>query len=99
MSAGAYAALNLGSHVGDDLAAVEENRRVLMAALGLEGAALLVPSQVHGTDLVSVSSSDAAALSRARTKAVEGADGLVVAAPNVAALLCFADCAGCPRGT
>lgn len=93
VSAGAYAALNLGSHVGDDLAAVEENRRVLMAALGLEGSALLVPSQVHGTDLVSVSSSDPAALSRARTKAMEGADGLVVAVPNVAALLCFADCA------
>lgn len=50
-----YDSLNLGSHVGDDLEAVEENRRILLRALGAEGAALVVPNQVHGTDLVEVS--------------------------------------------
>ncbi|MCI8468234.1 MAG: laccase domain-containing protein [Eggerthellaceae bacterium] len=92
VSEGAYASLNLGSHVDDDPAAVAENRRLLMAALGAPGMPLVVPNQVHGTRLVDVESADAAALAEARALAAEGADGLVVSAPGVAALLCFADC-------
>jgi hypothetical protein len=47
VSAGAYASLNLASHVGDDASAVAENRRRLRDALGLpcEPAWL---EQVHG---------------------------------------------------
>ena len=37
VSAPPYASLNLGSHVGDDPAAVRENRRRVLAALGAEG--------------------------------------------------------------
>lgn len=104
VSAAPYDSLNLGSHVGDDLAAVEENRRILLRALGAEGSALIVPNQVHGIDLVEVgqgckaasgeidfSGDFAAAFERATSST--GADGIVVSVPNVAALLCFADCA------
>lgn len=92
VSEGPWAALNLGSHVDDDPAAVAENRRRVAAALGIDPSALIVPSQVHGTQLVSVDASDAASVARAADRAAAGADGIVVGAPGVAALLCFADC-------
>jgi YfiH family protein len=43
-----YAELNLGDHVGDDPAAVDDNRRRLAAALELEPARLVLMRQVHG---------------------------------------------------
>ncbi|HIW76112.1 MULTISPECIES: polyphenol oxidase family protein [Gordonibacter] len=87
-----YDSLNLGSHVDDDLSAVEVNRALLLEALGAADAPLLVPSQVHGDEAVEVTSADAAAVEEARRHAAAGADILVVGAPEVVALLCFADC-------
>lgn len=92
VSEGAFAELNLGGHVGDDPAAVAENRALLLEALDAESAALLVPNQVHGDEVVEVSSTDTSAVERARAHAVAGVDALVVDVPQVAALLCFADC-------
>lgn len=50
VSTGPYAGLNLGSHVADEPAAVECNRRLLAAHLPSEPAWL---EQVHGTEVVS----------------------------------------------
>jgi len=53
VSAPPWTSLNLAGHVGDDPAAVAENRRLLLDAL--EGAAeLMVMQQVHGTDVAVV---------------------------------------------
>lgn len=51
VSSGPYASLNLADHVGDDEAAVNENRARL-AALLPPGATLLWLQQVHGTTVV-----------------------------------------------
>ncbi len=51
VSRGSYASLNLGSHVGDDAAAVAENRRRFSAAAGLACAPAWL-DQVHGCDVV-----------------------------------------------
>ncbi len=90
-----FASLNLGGHVGDDAAAVAENRRRVLAALGAERDArnLLVPNQVHGDHVAIVRSSDAAELERVRAEIARGADGIVCTAPDVPVMLCFADCA------
>lgn len=90
-----YDGLNLGSHVGDDLSAVVENRRLLLHALDADGARLVMCNQVHGTDLVEIHQDGEGELGAACERALspKGADGLVVGLPNVAALLCFADCA------
>jgi len=40
--------LNLGNHVGDDPGAVAENRRRLAEAMGVDGSALVIATQVHG---------------------------------------------------
>lgn len=89
-----FASLNLGGHVGDDAAAVAENRRRVLAALGAERAArnLLVPNQVHGDHVAIVRSSSAAELERVRAEISRGADGIVCTAPDVPVMLCFADC-------
>lgn len=49
VSVGAYDALNLGDHVGDNDGAVEENRRRVAEAIGVPRARLVTVRQVHGT--------------------------------------------------
>ena len=99
VSGAPYASLNLGTHVGDDPTAVAENRRRVLAALGCEDAltSLLVPNQVHGDRVVTVTPKDVAtpeSLKAIRADIVgpTGADAIVCTAPNIPVLLCFADC-------
>ena len=87
-----YDSLNLGTHVGDDVADVRENRRRLLSAAGLAGTELLVATQVHGSDVLSLGPATSGGLSAVARMVAQGADGLAVDAPNVTALLCFADC-------
>ena len=89
-----YASLNLGSHVGDELENVIENRRLVLEALGCadDMQRLLVPNQVHGDDVVVVRSSDAADLADIRSRISKGADAIVCSAAHVPVMLCFADC-------
>lgn len=99
VSEGAFGGLNLGTHVNDDPSSVAVNRQTLLNALGAPDAPLLVPNQVHGTNVVRVE--DAAGgrgealpseLQRVRAEIAEGCDALVVEPENVVACLCFADC-------
>ena len=56
VSAGPYAALNLGEHVNDDPAAVRRNRELLRADLALPAEPVWL-QQVHGTTVVQVAGS------------------------------------------
>lgn len=89
-----YASLNLGTHVGDDPFAVAENRRRVLEALGAADFEhnLLVPNQVHGDHIVSVSQNGADYLEDVREQLAEGCDSIVCTAPGVPVMLCFADC-------
>lgn len=88
-----YDELDLATHVGDDPVDVERNRVLLLDALGASGASLVALNQVHGTDGVEIVSREEGALAVVRENARAGADYALVAVPNTAALLCFADCA------
>lgn len=55
VSEGDFASLNLGSHVGDDAAAVAENRRLLKTALQLPAEPAWL-NQVHGIEVVAANS-------------------------------------------
>jgi hypothetical protein len=92
VSAGPYAALNLGLAVGDDPAAVLENRRRLGAAIGLDLGRWAVPSQVHGTQLVEVGEADAGRGARDLTSTVAETDALLTAAAGLGLAVSHADC-------
>lgn len=89
-----YASLNLGSHVGDDPFAVQENRRRVLEALGCSDCAdnLLVPNQVHGDRVIVVKEQGAEYLEDIRECILEGADAIVCTTTQVPVMLCFADC-------
>ena len=54
VSSGPYAELNLARHVGDELGAVEENRRRLAGEVGLDTDRIVFMNQVHGSDVAVV---------------------------------------------
>ena len=85
-----FASLNMGDHVGDDLSRVQRNRQRVLESLGAGECPLVVPLQVHGDRIVTVG--DRAEVERCSNEARQGADGLAVAVPGVAAALCGADC-------
>jgi polyphenol oxidase len=77
-----YDELNLGDHVGDDPRSVEENRRRVAHALGVESERLAVVRQVHGARLL-----DAASLTP-----TSEADGLFTDSNDHAIAVLVADC-------
>lgn len=81
VSDGAFSSLNLGSHVGDDPAAVAANRRLLKTALGLPAEPTWL-NQVHGIDVVDASMSNAAGRGRSENSA--SAEGATPAVPPTA---------------
>jgi YfiH family protein len=88
VSAGAFANLNLATHVGDVAAAVAENRRRLQAALDLNAAPLWL-DQVHG---VGVAAADARGSLVGNCTDVPQADASVCAGPGRACVVLTADC-------
>ncbi|MBN1921382.1 MAG: peptidoglycan editing factor PgeF [Anaerolineae bacterium] len=86
VSRGHLAALNLGSTVGDDPAAVAENYRRVFAAFGLRREAVVTPFQVHGNHVVRVGP-------EAGGSVIQETDALITDALGVAVLMRFADCA------
>jgi YfiH family protein len=81
-----YAELNLGDHVGDDPAAVADNRRRVAAAVDLDPARLVLMSQVHGAVVAVVDGpQDPAA-------PLPEADALVTTASGLGLVVLVADC-------
>jgi hypothetical protein len=77
-----YNSLNLATHVGDRSHDVEENRRRVAAAIGVDSAHLVTLSQVHGTEVLDVET---------KRGDLQG-DGLVTSAPDLALAILVADC-------
>jgi len=86
VSEGEWSALNLGSTVGDDPLAVEENHHRIFDAFGITRAQVVSPHQVHGRNVVRVGAEDGGTV-------ILETDALITDAPGVALLLRFADCA------
>lgn|SRR5690606_4544244 len=82
VSVAPWDSLNLGGHVGDDPAAVAENRRRLTAALGL-GREPVWLEQVHGTRVLTLDASE---------PVDRVADGALTRTPGVACAVMTADC-------
>lgn len=90
VSTGPFASLNLGAHTDDDPDHVRINREILQSAVGAADVRFIHPTQVHGDEVLVVDGDSSLAM--AQERASKGADGILVACPDVAPLLCFADC-------
>ena len=83
VSQGAYAGLNLGGHVGDSWAAVQENRIRVASEMAVDVERLVFMDQCHGAEVAVV------------TEKPEGplvVDGVVTAEPDLALAVLVADC-------
>ena len=81
---GPYAGLNLGGHVGDDSADVEDNRQALARELGLSRDRIVFMDQVHGRDVVEVTGP--------WEDIVPQADGIVSRTTDLVLAVLVADC-------
>lgn len=97
VSEGPFASLNLGSHVGDDPAAVAENRRLLRAALELPVEPTWL-NQVHGINVVAAGPRASTNSAAQGSTALQAPDGRVAGA-NVAANVGDAGAAAEPPAT
>jgi YfiH family protein len=88
VSQGCYAALNLGTHVGDAPEAVAQNRRLLRQALSLPGEPLWL-EQVHGTTVLDADRFDRQAAAPAPPPR---ADAAVSRTPGTVLAVLVADC-------
>lgn len=96
-SRGAFDSLNLAGHVGDDPAAVDDNRTLFLSCLGITPLRLrlTMAEQVHGTSVRAISGAGVGmgAFAREGTPPpVPAADALITAEPDVPLMLCYADC-------
>jgi YfiH family protein len=87
VSVGAYASLNLGSHVGDDARAVSENRLRLRTALALSRNPVWL-NQVHGTAVVEATSYESPPTADASFARAPGQACVVLTADCLPVLLC-----------
>lgn len=80
-----FAALNLGSTVGDAPAAVQENLRRVRALWQLQPSQVVSPHQVHGRRVARVGLAEGGQI-------IPETDALMTDTPGLALLLRFADC-------
>ena len=92
VSAGPYASLNLGLHVGDRADDVLENRRRAAAALGADLGDMVFCNQAHGREVHVVSAADRGSGSLSQDDAIAKTDALVTTAPGIALVVMVADC-------
>jgi polyphenol oxidase len=92
VSAGPYASLNMSLSVGDEPAAVLENRRRVAAAIGADPADFVFSQQVHGARVRVVTATERSSGAFAVDGSVPEADALVSAEPSVVLAILAADC-------
>lgn len=92
VSVAPYDTANLSFGVGDDPAAVVENRSRLCAMLGEPLDSLTVANQVHSGDVVIISAAQRGRGARTHADAVANADALVTATPGILLAVVLADC-------
>jgi hypothetical protein len=92
VSAGPYASLNLGLHVGDEPGDVLENRRRVAAALNAEPGDFVFCVQAHGPNVRVITTADRGRGALSQDDAIRDTDALVTADPDVVLAVMVADC-------
>jgi YfiH family protein len=87
-----YDSANMGLHVGDDPAAVIENRRRFCSAIGVDPAMLVCAEQVHGNRIARITESDRGRGAASVSDVLSGVDGMLTDVPGVPLAVFTADC-------
>ena len=90
ISTGPFASLNLAAHVGDEIEAVQENRRRLRAALDLPAEPTWL-NQVHGAEVVEAASRQSTPTADAACTLASGPVCVILTADCLPVLFCDRD--------
>ncbi len=93
VSTGAFSEANISGSVGDDIACVLANRRMMMERLGLSGRPLVSVRQAHGADVVMVTGAALAPGPPEMRVLPAIADGMVTRDDDLVLMVGAADCA------
>jgi len=83
-SVGNYAAFNINNYCGDEAAHIAENRRALAGLLGIDDSHIVMPHQVHGTEVRRVDAP--------QQEVIEGVDAVMTDVPGLCIGVSTADC-------
>jgi YfiH family protein len=92
VSAGSYATLNLGLHVGDEPADVLENRRRAAKSMGADPGDFVFCNQAHGREVRIVTAADRGRGAFSLDNAIGNADALVTSDVGTVLVVMVADC-------
>lgn len=92
VSTAGYASLNLALHVGDEPAAVLENRHRVAAALGADLADFVFCDQSHGSHVATVTAADRGRGTQRRADSLVQTDAVVTRDPGTVLVVQVADC-------
>ncbi len=91
-SRGNYASLNCTHYCGDDPKDVARNKELLLQNFPIQPVALLIPHQVHGTEVQRIEAGFAQLHVQQQVELLEGVDALVTDVPGVCLCVSTADC-------
>ena len=84
-SKGSYGEFNINRYCGDSVEAISSNRALLCQLLGIDDDRLLMPHQVHATEIVAVDETS-------QESQLEGVDALMTKVPGLCIGVSTADC-------
>ena len=84
-SKGSYGEFNINRYCGDNVETISQNRALLCGLLGIDDSRLLMPHQVHETEIVAVNETT-------REAELEGVDALMTNIPGICIGVSTADC-------
>ena len=84
-SKGSYGEFNINRYCGDNVESISQNRALLCGLLGIDDSRLLMPHQVHETEIVAVNETT-------REAELEGVDALMTNIPGICIGVSTADC-------
>lgn len=91
-SKGNYGEFNVNAYCGDKAENIESNRIALCKELGIEQDCLIMPHQVHGTEVLNVNEDFLRRGQSERKEILEGKDALITQMRNVCIAISTADC-------
>lgn len=91
-SKGHYAAFNINHYCGDNEEDIAKNRSLLCELLGIQETRLLMPHQVHLTEVVAIDNAFLGLSAEEQKARLEGVDALMTSLPGVCIGVSTADC-------